>query len=87
MTNEQRIQAIRERIIKGISPSHLEIIDESQQHVGHVGSQGGAGHFAVKITAKAFAGKKLLECHRMVYAALGNLMEKEIHALRIQITP
>ncbi len=85
MTNEQRTQAINERLIKSIRPSILEVIDESQQHVGHVGSQGGAGHFAVKIAADAFAGKNLVACHRMVYQALGNMMEKEIHALRIQI--
>lgn len=86
MTNEQRIQQMNERLIKAINPKRLEIIDESAQHAGHVGSQGGAGHFAVKIAATAFEGKGLVACHRMVYAALGNMMEKDIHALRIQIT-
>lgn len=85
MKNEQRIQTIRERLVNALAPTHLEVIDESQQHIGHAGSQNGAGHFAVKIAADAFAGKNLVTCHRMIYSALGNMMEKEIHALRIQI--
>ena len=45
----------------------------------------GAGHFAVRISSPLFQNKPLVECHRLVYAALGDTMHKEIHALRIEI--
>lgn len=83
--SEQRIQTMRERLTTTLTPTVLEIIDDSAKHHGHAGSVGGAGHYQVRIASPAFAGKKLLECHRLVYSALGNMMEKEIHALRIQI--
>jgi len=74
---------IRERLEKEFSPSALEIIDDSHMHAGHA-SAGGAGHFTVKITAEAFAGKMPLQRHKMVFAALDDLMQSEIHALSIE---
>lgn len=85
MTPEQRIQTIRERLTTALQPTQLDIIDDSAKHAGHLGSQGGGGHYTVRIAAPAFTGKKLLETHRMVYTALGDLMQHEIHALQIQI--
>lgn len=85
MTSNLRIRTIEDRLKTALSPSFLEVIDESSQHVGHVGSQNGAGHYLVRITSPLFATKKLLETHRMIYAALGEMMQHEIHALRIQI--
>lgn len=85
MTSEQRLEAIRSRLTSALSPSFLEVIDESAAHRGHVGSQNGAGHYLVRITAPAFTSKKLLESHRMIYAALDDMMHSEIHALKIQI--
>lgn len=84
MTNQQRIDLIRERLQMQLKPTQLDIVDESQQHVGHPGAASGAGHFAVMITTDLFSGKNLVERHRLVYQAIGDLMEKEIHALRIQ---
>ena len=78
-----RIEAIRERINKLLQPSQLDIVDESHLHAGHSG-HGGAGHFAVTITAEAFNGKSLIERHRMVYLAVDDLMKTEIHALSIK---
>ncbi len=74
---------IRERLEKAFIPSSLEIIDDSHMHAGHA-SAGGAGHFTVKITAEAFAGKMPLQRHRMIFAALDELMQSEIHALTIE---
>jgi len=82
-----RIDAIRTRLNQALSPSFIEVIDESAQHAGHVGAQSGAGHFFVRITSAAFSGKKPLECHRMIYSALDDMMHSEIHALRIQVVP
>ena len=78
-----RIEAIKERINKQLQPMQLDIVDESHLHAGHSG-HGGAGHFAVTITAEAFNGKSLIERHRMVYLAVDDLMKSEIHALSIK---
>ncbi len=85
MTSDQRIQTMRERLTTQLEPSHLEIIDDSAHHVGHAGAQGGAGHYTLIISSNQFAGKMPIACHRLVYAAIGDLMDKEIHALRISI--
>lgn len=84
LTNQERITAIRERLQK-LQPEKLQVIDESQQHVGHAGAQSGAGHFALVIRSELFKEKSLVESHRMIYDALGDLMEHEIHALKIKI--
>lgn len=85
MNNDERIQLITERLNQALTPEALEIIDESQYHVGHPGAQSGAGHFAVTISSKAFEDKGLVDCHRMVYDAVGDAMHTEIHALKINI--
>ncbi len=74
---------IRECLTAAFSPDVLEIVDDSHHHAGHA-SAGGAGHFSVHIVSAAFAGKSPIERHRMVYAAMGNLMQTEVHALSIQ---
>lgn len=83
MNEASRISMIRERLSQALAPLRLEIIDESHKHVGHAGARGG-GHFKVLVIAQGFAGKTLLERHRMVYQALGDAMQGEVHALSIQ---
>lgn len=78
-----RVEAIRIHLTSAFEPEQLEIIDDSQKHAGHA-SAGGAGHFTVNLVSAAFAGKSLIERHRMVYGALADLMPTEIHALSIQ---
>ena len=73
---------IRERMEKTFNPAQLEIIDESHLHVGHSG-HGGAGHFKVRIISDKFNNESLINRHRMVYAAVDDLMPAEIHALSI----
>ncbi|MEX2524337.1 MAG: BolA family protein [Gammaproteobacteria bacterium] len=79
-----RIQAIRDRLETGLEPVSLDITDESHLHIGHPGAAGGAGHFSVRIVSPKFSGQSLLERHRMVYAAVEDLMQTEIHALSIK---
>jgi BolA protein len=68
-----------------LSPSVLELRDESGQHAGHAGSRpSGGSHWQLTIESEAFRGKSTLARHRMVYEALGDLMERDIHALRIE---
>lgn len=78
-----RIEAIREKLENAFSPLDLLIKDQSHLHAGHAGARDGRGHFDVRIVSKAFAGKPALARHRMVYEALGDLMETDIHALKI----
>jgi BolA family transcriptional regulator, general stress-responsive regulator len=79
----ERIERMRGRLIGNLSPSELVIEDESHKHVGHAGARDGRGHFRVCIVAAAFSGQPLLARHRRIYAALGDLMQTDIHALAI----
>lgn len=79
-----RVAQIRDRLASAFSPDSLEVLDESHRHVGHEGARDGRGHFRVRMVAEAFSGKPLLARHRAVYAALGSLMETDIHALAIE---
>ena len=82
--NQQQLKHIKERLTKVFHPTKLVVVDESHYHIGHRGAKEGKGHFSVEITAKAFRNRNQLECHRLIYEALGNLMKTDIHALRIR---
>jgi len=82
--NDERIREIRKRIEASLEPVALEIVDESHKHVGHAGAKDGRGHFLVRVTTAKFAGLRPLQRHRLVYAAVGDLMETDIHALSIE---
>ncbi len=84
MTPDQRIATIQQRLRQAFSPIQLEIIDDSEKHKGHAGSQGGAGHYTVMIAADHFKQKSRVEAHREVYAVLADLIPHEIHALQIK---
>ena len=77
----QRVALIRSRLEAELDPEELEVVDDSHRHVGHAGARDGRGHFQVRILSRRFAGKRTVERHRMVYAALGALMQTDIHAL------
>jgi BolA family transcriptional regulator, general stress-responsive regulator len=74
---------IQKKLTQSLAPTFLDVIDEGAQHIGH--AEEGAGHFAVRISSPLFKNKPLVECHRLIYAALGNTMGGGIHALRIEI--
>ena len=76
-------ETIRERL-SALEPQSVELLDESGRHVGHAGAAAGGSHFKLVIVSSRFAGLDKLQRHRMVYAALGPLMRREIHALAIQ---
>lgn len=82
--SEQRVARIRALLEAALSPEHLEVIDESHLHVGHPGARDGRGHFRIRIGCSQFSGKPRLARHRMVYDALGDMMETDIHALAIE---
>jgi BolA family transcriptional regulator, general stress-responsive regulator len=74
---------IRERLA-ALEPLDIELVDESSKHAGHAGWRPGGGtHWRLRIVSPRFAGKTTLARHRMVYQALGELMQNPIHALAI----
>jgi BolA protein len=79
----ERVEQIRVRLETEFDPSHLQVKDQSHLHAGHAGARDGMGHFEVTIVADAFEGKSRIQRHRLVYAALGTLMQTDIHALKI----
>lgn len=79
-----RVDRIRAALEDALQPQALDVIDDSHRHAGHEGARDGRGHFTVRIVSEAFAGKLPLARHRAVYAALGDMMETDIHALSIE---
>jgi BolA protein len=79
-----RLEQIRARLTDALVPLELQVEDESYKHVGHEGARDGRGHFAVRIRSAAFEGQPLLARHRLVYDALGSLMQTDIHALSLK---
>ena len=77
----ERVALIRSRLEAAFSPDQLDVEDDSHRHIGHAGARDGRGHFNVRILSRRFAGKRTVERHRMVYAALGPMMQTDIHAL------
>jgi len=75
--------AIREKLAV-LQPQSLELLDESGLHAGHPGARAGGSHFRLAIVSPLFQGKDTQSRHRMIYAALGPLMHREIHALAIR---
>jgi intracellular septation protein len=79
-----REQRLRKRLESSFAPSQLLIEDESHLHAGHAGAADGHGHFRIRIVAEAFRGVPTVARHRLVYAAVGDLMQTDIHALAIE---
>jgi BolA protein len=73
------------RLSSALSPTLVELVDDSEQHRGHGGyNPAGESHFSLRIESPAFAGKSRVERQRMIYAALGDLMDARVHALSIR---
>ena len=79
--------AIKQQLTERLQPTHLEVIDESADHAGHVGAnaEGFGTHFRVRIASPVFAGKNRVAKHRLVYDALQNFIDQGLHALAIDI--
>lgn len=82
--NSRRIEVMKARLQAALSPARLVIEDDSHRHVGHPGARDGRGHFIVTIESEAFDALSPVARHRLVYDALGDLMQSDIHALTIR---
>ena len=81
----ERVARVEARLRASFAPDHLEVDDESHHHRGHAGAKDGRAHLRVRIVAGRFSGVSRIERHRMVYLALGEELESEVHALAIQV--
>ena len=81
--NAQRIERMRALLDAAFAPRWMEVVDDSHRHVGHAGARDGRGHFSVDVVSERFEGLAPLARHRAVYAALGDMMATDIHALSI----
>jgi BolA protein len=81
--SDDRVSRIRSAL-DALDPLSLDIRDDSHKHAGHAGARDGRGHFSVHLVSARFEGLPPLRRHRMVYDALGQLMETDIHAVAIQ---
>ena len=79
----KRITLIESAIRESLNPSRLEIEDESHLHAGHAGARSGMGHFHVTVISDKFNDLRMLQRHRLIYDSVGDLMQSDIHALRI----
>ncbi len=85
---KETIDLIRHNLTVTLKPTLLEIIDNSAAHAGHVGARQGGGHYNVTIVSADFEKKTLVQRHQLIYAALGDMMKNDIHALGINaLTP
>lgn len=82
----ERSRKIEELLSAAFTPTRILVKDQSHLHAGHAGAQDGKGHFAVDIVSTAFAGLSRLERHRRIFDALGEMMDTDIHALKIKAT-
>lgn len=68
-------ESVKSGIAAGLACEHLEVLGDGQ-------------HFQALIVAGAFEGKSRVQRHQLVYAALGDRMREEIHALSMRtLTP
>jgi intracellular septation protein len=82
-----RTQRLRERLESRFSPAQLTVEDESHLHEGHAGAAGGQSHFRIRIVSESFRGIPSVARHRLVYAAVDDLLKTDIHALAIEALP
>ena len=81
---ERTMSEMRDRLAV-LAPLELTIEDESALHVGHAGAASGGGHYRMTLVSAAFAGQPRVARNRLVYDALADLMQREIHALAMTL--
>jgi BolA protein len=79
---EGTVERMRQRL-QALQPLALAIDDDSARHAGHEGAKSGGGHYRLRLVSSRFAGLPRLARHRLVYDALGPMMQREVHALSL----
>lgn len=82
--NSTVAKKIEEKLTRHFKPHHLEVIDESHKHLGHVGARPeGETHFKVSLTSEQFSGLSRVECHRLINDVLADELAGPVHALSL----
>jgi BolA protein len=85
---DERPEIIRKILADALETEYVSVADDSARHSGHLGAQGGGGHFRVVVVSTRFEGLSRVAAQRLVYRALGELMTTDIHALEMRtLTP
>ena len=80
--------ALIEQRLAALEPELIQIYDESAEHVGHAGAASGGGHYQLIVVSRRFEGQPRVTRHRLVYQAVGDLMQRQVHALAVTaLTP
>jgi len=80
---QERVDRIRAYLQAEFAPDELEVEDDTHLHEGHAGAKEGKGHFRVRIVSDRFSNTRPIDRHRMVFQALGDMMNTDIHALSV----
>jgi len=84
---EATVERIRQRL-QALQPQAVQIEDDSAKHAGHPGAASGGGHYRLRMVSHRFEGLSRLARHRLVYDSLGQMMQREVHALSmVLLTP
>jgi BolA family transcriptional regulator, general stress-responsive regulator len=81
---ETTADRIRDRLLP-LEPLLIELRDDSASHAGHPGAASGGGHYQLRLVSAQFTGQSKIARHRLVYHLLGDLMQREIHALALNL--
>jgi len=81
---EGTVDRIRDRLAV-LAPIEIRIDDDSARHAGHPGAASGGGHYRLRVISDRFSGESRMARHRLVYDALADLMQREIHALAMTL--
>jgi BolA protein len=77
-------KAIREKLMIGLQPVRLDVINESEMHAGHRSSPGtGESHFRVLVVSEQFVGQSRVARHRMVNQLIAQELAGGVHALAL----
>ena len=82
MNRVERIQALLQ---SALTPAECVVDDESHLHAGHAGAASGGGHYRLRLVSAHFEGLNKVARHRLVYDALHEMMQQEIHALAMTL--
>jgi BolA protein len=82
---EATVEVLRARLAATFAPQSLAVHDDSAAHAGHAGARSGGGHYRVIVVSERFAGLSRVARHRLVYDALQDLMQRDIHALAMTL--
>jgi BolA family transcriptional regulator, general stress-responsive regulator len=81
-------ETMRQKLTARFAPTRLDIVDDSERHIGHAGHPGGAGqggetHFTVTVVSAAFAGVGRVARQRLVYETVADELKGGVHALAL----